>query len=85
MRPGRSLFRHAPGAVALAAAFALFGLSISSARADWHGGGGGWHGGVFVGVAPPVYYPPPVYYAPPVYYSPPVYYPPPYAYAVPGY
>ena len=50
---------------------------------DWHGGGGwGWHGGgwgccwrggVFVGVAPPVYAPPPAYY-----YPPPAYYPPPY-------
>jgi hypothetical protein len=59
----------------------------------WHGGGWGWHGGhwsccwrggVFVGVAPPVYAPPPVYYPPPpVYYAPPYY--PPYGYAYPGY
>lgn len=63
----------------------------------WHGGGGwgwrggwGWHGGrwsccwrggVFIGIAPPVYVAPPVVYAPPVYYPPPaVYYPTPYGY-----
>jgi hypothetical protein len=65
----------------------------------WHGGGwnGGWHGGgwnrgccwrggVFIGVAPPYYYPPPVYYPPPpVYYAPPPYYAPPYAYGAPRY
>jgi hypothetical protein len=80
-------------AVALLATGAL-ALSAPVAHADWHGGwrggggwgwrGGGWgccwRGGVFVGVAPPVYYPPPVYYAPP-----PVYYPPPYYYGYPGY
>jgi hypothetical protein len=57
----------------------------------WNGGGGwGWHGGrwsccwrggVFVGIAPPIYVAPPVVYAPPVYYPPPVvYYPAPYGY-----
>jgi hypothetical protein len=53
----------------------------------WHGGGWGWHGGrwsccwrggVFIGVAPPVYLPPPVYYPPPYYAAP-------YGYVVPGY
>jgi hypothetical protein len=57
----------------------------------WHGGNWGWHGGrwsccwqggVFIGVAPPVYVPPPVYYPPP-YYPPPYYAP--YGYAYPGY
>ena len=60
----------------------------------WHGGGwngwrGGsccWRGGVFIGVAPPIYVPPPVYYAPPpVYYPRPYYYAAPYGYAYPGY
>ena len=53
----------------------------------WRGGGGCcWRGGVFIGVAPPVYIPPPVYYAPPpVYYPRPYYYAAPYGYAYPGY
>jgi len=46
----------------------------------WHGGGWGccWRGGVFVGVAPPVYVPPPTYYYPPPPYYP--YYSAPYGY-----
>jgi hypothetical protein len=52
----------------------------------WRGGGWGccWRGGVFIGLAPPVFFPPPVYYAPPPVYYPPPYYGP-YGYAYPGY
>jgi hypothetical protein len=100
----RSLLAPSQAAVLVATAVLLL-VSNPAARADWHGGGGGWHGGggwgwhggnwsccwrggVFVGIAPPVYvappvvYPPAIYYAPPpVYYAPPpVYYPAPYTY-----
>jgi hypothetical protein len=67
---------------------AIVFAAAPAARADWHGGRGGWHGGgwhgggwnccwrggVFIGL-PPVYAPPPAYYPPPYYYAPP-YYPP---------
>ena len=68
-------------------------LAPGAARAYWHGGygwgggwGGGWRGGgccwggggVFLGIAPPIYVGPPVYYAPP-----PVLYAPPPAYSAP--
>jgi len=54
----------------------------------WHGGNRGccWRGGVFAGLAPPIYVRPPIYYRPPpVYYAPPPYYLAPYGYVVPGY
>jgi hypothetical protein len=100
----RPLLRPTSQAAALVATVALFVVSNPAARADWHGGGGGWHGGgwhrgggwgwhggrwsccwrggVFVGIAPPVYVAPPLIYAPPVYYPPPpvYYYPAPYGY-----
>lgn len=54
-------------------------LLPATAHAWWVRGGWGWHGGVFVGVAPPpvvvgppvVYPPPSLVYAPPVAYAPP--------------
>lgn len=58
---------------------ALLPLLLPTKAHAWVRGGWGWHGGVFVGVAPPpvvvgppvVYAPPPVVYAPPVAYAPP--------------
>jgi hypothetical protein len=85
-----------PAAVALAMA-----LSLSTAQAAWHGGGGGWHGGggwgwrgggwgpgVAFGLAlPPLYYAPPpaYYYPPPAFYPGSAYYLPPAAYYRPPY
>jgi hypothetical protein len=68
-----SLFpKVAAAAVALSALSAIVGPSPAQA---W------WRGGVWVGVAPPLYYAPP-YYPPPVYYAPP---PPPVVYTPPGF
>jgi hypothetical protein len=67
-----SLFpKVAAAAIALATLSAV--LAPTPAQA-W------WRGGVWVGVAPPLYYAPP-YYPPPVYYAP----PPPVVYTPPGF
>ncbi len=58
-----SLFRRL-AVVALAFA-ALSGVVSPSPAQAW------WRGGVWVGVAPPLYFGPPIYAPPPVYYAPP--------------
>ena len=77
-----NLIRSLPRRIGRTAAVGCLGLLLATtvARADWHGGRWSccWRGGVFIGVAPPVYLPPPVYYPPPSYVAP-------YGYAVPGY
>jgi hypothetical protein len=84
----RPLLR-ALGASAIAACAVVPLVTPAPAHAWWVRGGWGWHGGVVVGVAPPVYVAPPVVYAPPppVVYAPPpapYYYPPPRRVWVPG-
>jgi len=80
-----------PVVLAAVACAALADSAVTTPANAWCCGGG-WRGGVFIGippivVGPPVYpyYPPPAYYPPPpAYYPPPpVYYPPPTAYAPP--
>jgi hypothetical protein len=78
--------------LAAVACVALASSAVTTPANAWCCGGG-WRGGVFIGippivVGPPVYpyYPPPAYYPPPpAYYAPPppAYYPPPTAYAPP--
>lgn len=73
-----------PKVAATAVAFATLSAVLAPSPAQaW------WRGGVWVGVAPPLYYAPPYYPPPPVYYAPPppVYYapPPPVVYTPPNF
>jgi hypothetical protein len=73
-------------ALAAVACAALAGSAVTTPANAWCCGGG-WRGGVFIGI-PPIVVGPPVYpyYPPPAYYPPPpaYYAPPPTAYAPPS-